>query len=554
MVKSIQQRLNIARYGLFLLVTGLTLSLARSVAAAPTVEEMWHVIQQQQRTIEALQARLDAGAAAHGVTAPRDQPELGQLQQRIEENSARIDATASLMEQRGTSGGGWWDRTSVGGYGSARFEAATADKHETGFTHRRFVLAVNSQWLDRLQTYFELEFEHFTQLELEKNINAGGAELELSQAVEGSNDSEISIEQAWARYSISPALNLDFGAVLVPVGRFNLRHDDNQWLLPRRSLVDRGAPVLPVTAAWTELGAGVSGTAYAGGSLLDYRLYVLNGSSLDFELENELEVAVKPGATELESITAAEFGLVRGAFDGNSNDSLAFAGRLALRPAPGQEIAVSGYFGNYVPSFLGTDASLWSLAVDGLHHVREFEIEYQAVTTRFENLMDVADAFAGRLLFGARETSGAVEDAAFATQKIEFGLSGHAMARRKSGYWIELRRPFWPEALNDTFLGRGFNNPQLIPVLRMEQVFFDDQLQGMAFDGGKVSAFETRNARINRATIGLGYRPVPDWVLSLAGEYTWTGARSLAGLTNYLAAGEREDDNFSLLLGAAFGF
>ena len=49
------------------------------------------------------------------------------------------------------------------------------------------------------------------------------------------------------------------GGVLVPVGRFNINHDDNRWDLPRRSLIDRGVPVLPSTAAWDELGAGFNG-------------------------------------------------------------------------------------------------------------------------------------------------------------------------------------------------------------------------------------------------------------------------------------------------------
>ena len=47
---------------------------------------------------------------------------------------------------------------------------------------------------------------------------------------------------------------------------------------------------------------------------------------------------------------------------------------------------------------------------------------------------------------------------------------------------------------------------------------------------------------------------VPEWVITLAGEYTWTNEDSLAGLTNFLVAGDSEDNNFSLLLGTAFGF
>jgi hypothetical protein len=517
---------------------------------------MWLIIQQQQHTIEALQVRLDAVQQQPSVSQQRGNADAGRLEKRVAENEARLEATAALIEQQGTgSGTGWWNRTAVGGYGSARFEASSLDKQNSGFTHRRFVLALNSQLLDRLQVYFELEFERFTNLELEKGVAAAGNELELSQAIEGTNGSEISVEQAWARYTVNSALQVDFGGVLVPIGRFNIRHDDNQWVLPRRSLVDRGAPVLPVTAAWTELGAGISGVTSVGDALIDYRLYALNGTAVDFEFEHELEVAAKKGEdTELESVVAAEFGPARGAFAGNANNSIAFAGRLALRPAPGQEIALSGYYGNYVPSFLHGNESLWSLGIDGLHHVAGFEIEYEAVTTHFDDLERVADALAGRLLSKEREINGAVEDSVFVTHKVEFSLSSNLMARNKTGYWIEIRHPFWIKALNDTFLGRGFADPKLIPTIRMEQVFFDDQLQTVEFDGGIVTGSQTRNAHINRATIGLGYRPVPEWVITLAGEYTWTNEDSLAGLTNFLVAGDSEDNNFSLLLGTAFGF
>jgi hypothetical protein len=147
-----------------------------------------------------------------------------------------------------------------------------------------------------------------------------------------------------------------------------------------------------------------------------------------------------------------------------------------------------------------------------------------------------------------------VENGTFAKHEIEFTLAGYAMSETKSGYWIELRRPFWPERLNGTFLGRSFSRPQLIPAFRMEQVFFHDQLQSIEFDGGTLTAFDTRDAHINRATLGLAYRPVPGWELQVAGEYTWTNEDSLAGLTNFLPAGEGEDDNFSFLLGVAFGF
>lgn len=533
----------------------------------PSQAELWRIIQQQQQEIQDLKAMLTAGDGASSTPAavPAAEPDrpdrrpdrIESLERRVTATEEGLEATATALEGQESAGGeGWWDRVSLGGYGSARFEASSLDNQNTGFTFRRFVLALDAKPTDRLETYLELEFERFTELELEKGINLSPDEIEISQALEGGNGSEISIEQAWARYTINPAFRLDFGALLMPVGRFNINHDDNQWVLPRRTLADRGAPALPVKAAWTELGAGISGAIPLGDAgLLDYRLYAVNGAAVDFELENELEVARKDGEpTELESVVAAEFGPSRGAFNGNANDSLAIAGRLALRPSAGQEVAVSGYVGNYVPSFLGRNETVWTLGVDGLHHFGGLELEYEAITTHFDNIDQVAAAFADRTFAKEREINGETEDGAFATQKVEFTLSKNVMAKQKTGYWIELRYPFWIDALDNSFLGRGFDDPKLIPTARMEQVFYNDQLTGIDFNGGAVTAFETRDAHINRVTLGVGYRPTPAWVLQLSGEYTWTDENSLAGLTNFLAAGAQDDDALSLQLGVAFGF
>ncbi len=151
------------------------------------------------------------------------------------------------------------ERVHVGGYGSFRYETNDLQDFNNGFDFRRFVLTLNAKPAQRLHFNFELEFERFTALELEREIKSSPGGIEIEQALEGSNNSELRIEQAWAQYDIVPWLNFRAGALLMPVGRFNLMHDDNRWNIPRRPLVDRGVPVLPVESAWTELGAGIVG-------------------------------------------------------------------------------------------------------------------------------------------------------------------------------------------------------------------------------------------------------------------------------------------------------
>lgn len=497
-------------------------------AAAPTDEEVNRIIQQLNQRVESLEKEL------YKARGDQAQDKQQALESKVDAQQKQIEALAD----RENPSTGLLDRVKIGGYGSVRGEVTNLDNQRDTFTFRRFVLTTDAQINDRLQTYLELEFERFAEIELEKETNAGDDEFEAVQAVEGTNGSEIAFEQAWARYRITPGLNIEAGALLVPLGRFNLNHDDNQWNLTRRSLVDTGVPVLPVAAAYPELGIGVSGVVPVGdASLLDYRFYVVNGAQLDFEFEEEV-VSENGGAPE--SAFEAEFAPTQGGFSEDLNDNKALTGRLAYRLSPGQEFAVSGYWGRYTPDFL-TNAYLTSIGLDGLHTWGGLELEYQAIYTAWDDVEKVAESFA-RTAFN-QEGAGAVVT-----------LSGDSLADSRSGYWVELRYPFWPQALNGTFLQRGFANPEIDPTFRFEQVFFNDQLRSFEFQNSNVTEFDTISATLSRVTLGLAYRPVPEWVISIAGEYTWTNQDSLAGLTNFIAAGPNEDDAFAFTTGVAFGF
>lgn len=81
----------------------------------------------------------------------------------------------------------------------------------------------------------------------------------------------------------------------------------------------------------------------------------------------------------------------------------------------------------------------------------------------------------------------------------EIALGGNGLADSRTGYWTELRYPFWIEALNDTFLGRGFENPSFEPTFRFEQVFYNDQITGLEFEDSNV----TRLGVFNRSGVWL---------------------------------------------------
>jgi hypothetical protein len=335
------------------------------------------------------------------------------------------------------------------------------------------------------------------------------------------------------------------GEVLVPLGRFNINHDDNRWDLPRRSLVDRGTPVLPASAAWGELGAGLLGDLPGGGQgLFSYQAYVVNGLSLDTEFEQIIET--RQGDTT-KSVIEAKVQPSAGTFGSDVKDAKAFTGRLALSPVIGHEIGVSGYFGQYTPDFLG-DEDRWSTALDGRTGWGPFELEGEYVYTRFEGVKNVARSFARKALQHSSE--GEVGDV---ETEVEFELAN--LARAKQGYWLEGRYRFWPTFLNETFLGRRFDNPQLVAVLRGEQVWLDGLVQEVDFAGGKLTNFEEDHRYVSRFTVGFAYRPVPSVAFQLAYEYTMTDSgQSLSGVTNFLPAQANEDRASTILVGAVFGF
>lgn len=507
----------------------MTILCAASIAASPVrghaedltekIERMEHELQQMKRELQ----------------RQKDVQDKLQASQRVKEAAAPASGGSAYRDLL--------DRVKVGGYGSMRFEASDLKDQKHSFVFRRFVLTTDASIAPRLHGYFELEFERFRKLELSKSATVQPGGFQHEQAIEGTNHSEISLEQAWLQYDVDDRLKFRAGGLLVPLGRFNIMHDDNRWDLPRRSLVDRGVSVLPSTAAWDEVGMGFAGDIpITDEALANYQLYVMNGVSLDSEFEQRVE----PGSPKT-VVSEVKLSPSTGGFAADVKDSKAFAGRIALSPALGHEVAGSWYYGQYTPDFLG-DRDLWAMAVDGRTGSGPVELEGEWVFTRFDGTRGVAQ----HLAQVARDKSTTAGTSGVDTE-VEFELAN--LARSKHGYWIEARYRFWPAFLSETFLGRSFANPELVAVVRPEQAWLDDLIQAVGFTGGTVDRFSTTNRRVDRISAGLAYRPVPLVAFQFAYEYTQTNAgQSLAGVTNFLPARPGEDHVNTVMFGTAFGF
>lgn len=269
---------------------------------------------------------------------------------------------------------------------------------------------------------------------------------------DASGGGEAKVEQAFIDFLIHDAINLRAGALLVPFGRYNLYHDSDLQDLTDRPLVNRD--IIPTT--WTESGAGIYGefnpTIGEYEDLqLGYELYFINGLDGGF----------------------SDTGLrgARGSIETDNNNNKAMVARIVASPALGHEIGISGYYGDYD----GHDNNLAGIGVDFFTSWGPLE------------------------LVGEWAWFHASESPAFAT------LAGSGnVANNFSGFYVQANYHFWFDFLNDTFLGRSFENPTFTFVNRFGYAHIEDD-----FDVG------TADNKEHRYTVGINYRPVESWVLKL---------------------------------------
>ena len=506
-------------------------------AWAATPEEIEQKLKALEDQIGELKRQLEQSKQAPAAPAPAPAPAAGPAPAApptAVETESWKSSLATLRPE-------WLTDFKLGGYGSTRFEASDLSSVNNSFTLRRLVLSGDATIANRIRTVFEVEFERLTELEVERSTTAEGGFQGFSQSIEGSNNSELSLEQAWVELSLADWLKFRMGNILVPVGRFNINHDDNRWDLPRRSLVDRGVSVLPVTAAWSEVGLGFAGDVDTDRfGKFTYQVYVVNGVSLNSSIET-----VARGSGELE--TEVELQPQRGTANLDVKGGKAGAARIGWSPRIGTDFGISGYFGRYTPDFLPSE-NLYSVSADGKMAFGPFEIEAEYVYTHFNNISKVARGFAQAVNNSAISAGTAPLDST-----VEFELS--QLADTKHGYWLDLRYRFFPDFLRNTILARHFETPQFVVTNRWEQVWLDGLLTAVDFSDGQITSIEKENRFVNRWTLGFAYRPTPLVVFQLAYERTWTNSgKSLSSVTNYIPAGSAQNIQNAFLFGVAFGF
>jgi len=242
-------------------------------ADPPSPDEMWNIIQQQQDEIAALK-----GAVADTTEA--------------------VEATAQAVEEGSSASYGWWNKTSLGGYGEMHLN--TGDKDEIDF--HRFVLFVGHEMSDQIRLFTEFELEH-------------------SLAGEG-QPGEVELEQAYIEFDVTPNHHLLAGLWLMPMGIMNDTHEPPTFYGVERNNVEKN--IIPTT--WWECGVGARGNLENG---IAYDIGAHSG--LETPITGSSAYKIRNGRQKCAEAKAKDF---------------AYSGRLSYTAVPGLKLAVSAQYQN----------------------------------------------------------------------------------------------------------------------------------------------------------------------------------------------------------------
>ncbi|MDB9751829.1 hypothetical protein OAB56_02335 [Gammaproteobacteria bacterium] len=211
---------------------------ASAQAATPDADQMWKMIQQQQLVIDELKKKLEKTDQKVEVT-----------EKKVEETALEVEAaTDAMVAQTSSSGGGWFDKTNIGGYGEMHYNSKDDGNDEVDF--HRFVLYFGHEFTDSIRFFSELEIEH-------------------SLAGEG-KPGEVELEQAWIEMDITDNHRLRAGLDIIPVGIINYTHEPHTFYGVERPEVEKR--IIPAT--WWEAGIGLNGELAPG---LNYDVVLHSG-------------------------------------------------------------------------------------------------------------------------------------------------------------------------------------------------------------------------------------------------------------------------------------
>jgi len=426
---------------------------AAALQKPQTMEEMWKIIEAQQKQIDEMKTAMAETTKKQEAPAPQGSVKTLErktdiLSQEVEKlrtnlvipeepkykSAYGLGPAASKVYQVGKG-------LSIGGYGEANYQAVVgdekninADPEKSGKTDNadmeRLVMYLGYKFTDKILFNSEIEFEHAT-------TGEGGEEK-----------GEVSVEFAALDFFIHKMVNARAGMVLLPMGFINQIHEPPFYFGNNRPEVER--QIIPST--WREIGVGLFGELAPN---LTYTTYVVNG------------------------LNAKEFssGGIRDGRQGGSQakaEDLAFVGRMDYAPAwaPGVSVGGSAYFGNS-----GQNQLYAGRQVDAFTQLYEGHVQWKYRGLEFRTL----------------GSWGHIDDA-----DVLSADKGQTIGSSNYGWYTEVGYDVLPWIFKDTtqYLAPFFRYEQLDTIATAPTGFLDD-------DSKDRSIYQ----------FGLQYKPIPNVVI-----------------------------------------
>jgi hypothetical protein len=242
-----------------------------------------------------------------------------------------------------------------GGYFHTEFLAPSNSTRNTIDVHR-LILAANSTITDHIDFRTEIEIEH------------GGINNNF-----GPLDGDILVEFAEVVFRVHDAFNPKVGAILIPFGGYNHRHDDPMNDFTLRPYTAR----FFVPTGFGQPGIGVEGAAPFGcGHVFSYDVALTNGFDDEFSAANGVRAS-------------------RHSWRSDNNDDKQLWGRVqgAFDVLDGVEVGLSGTWGRYDDD---GENDLWGWGVDLLARWGPVEVKGEYIAYDIErDADDPADAVEG---------------------------------------------------------------------------------------------------------------------------------------------------------------
>lgn len=309
----------------------------------PSREEMWKMIQMQQQQIEALQGQIT-----------KQDEKIVQTEARVEETAkvavAAQETVASIEPASG--GNGWWDRTSIGGYGELHYNGGDIDEID----FHRFIINLNHEFNDDIRLKSEIEIEH--------------------SVVGDGQEGDVVLEQALLEFDLTEdnAHKAQAGVYLLPLGILNEVHEPPTFFGVERNIVE--TQVIPST--FHE--AGVQFLGNLGQSGFSYNAGVHSALSVD-----PSTFSIRGGRNKVANAEATD---------------PAFTGRLRWSGYPGVTLGVGGQYQSDITQDANDSEQAGATLVEAHADIRQGGWGLRGLYARWDIDSDAAEALGADEQYG----------------------------------------------------------------------------------------------------------------------------------------------------------